>query len=91
MRVAWTCAVVVLLAGPPAGVAQTARPTQDQHPRLFPPQDLGLLEAPDRDEWQRPQQILDALGVADASVGAPAERVNKLSGPSSNRECHRGS
>lgn len=38
--------------------------------RLFPPQDLGLLEAPDRDLWQRPDQIMDAMGVADASVVA---------------------
>jgi predicted methyltransferase len=41
-----------------------------QHGRLFPPQDLGLLEAPDRDQWQRPDQIMDALGVAEASVVA---------------------
>lgn len=44
---------------------------QDGHPgRLFPPSDLGLLDAPDRDLWQRPDQIMDALGVADASVVA---------------------
>ena len=68
------CVSVSLLA--PSGVegwlvasvqAQTqARP----HGRLFPPQDLGLLEAPDRDLWQRPDQIMDALGIADASVVA---------------------
>jgi SAM-dependent methyltransferase len=39
-------------------------------PRLYPPQELGLLEAPDRDLWQRPDQIMDAIGVADASVVA---------------------
>jgi len=51
----------------PVGVgAQQPRP----HGRLFPPQDLGLLEAPGRDFWQRPDQIMDALGVADASVVA---------------------
>jgi predicted methyltransferase len=38
--------------------------------RLFPPSDLGLLDAPDRDLWQRPDQIMDALGVADGSVVA---------------------
>ena len=37
---------------------------------LFPPSDLGLLEAPDRDLWQRPDQIMDAMGIADASVVA---------------------
>jgi ubiquinone/menaquinone biosynthesis C-methylase UbiE len=29
-----------------------------------------LLEAPDRDLWQRPDQIMDAMGIADASVVA---------------------
>ncbi len=57
------------LAAALAGSAQTP-PAKSQHGRLFPPQDLGLLEAPDRDEWQRPHQILDALGIADASVVA---------------------
>jgi SAM-dependent methyltransferase len=41
-----------------------------RHGRLFPPQDLGLLEGPDRDLWQMPGQIMDALGVADGSVVA---------------------
>ena len=35
--------------------------------RLFGTQDLGLLEAPDRDQWQKPDQILDAIGVAEGS------------------------
>ena len=40
------------------------------HGRLFPPQDLGLLESPDRDEWQQPDRIMDALAIADgATVG----------------------
>ena len=42
---------------------------QGGHPgRLFPPSDLGLLDAPDRDLWQRPDQIMDAMAIADASV-----------------------
>jgi ubiquinone/menaquinone biosynthesis C-methylase UbiE len=47
---------------------QPPRPQRDG--RLFPPQDLGLLEAPDRDIWQHPDQIMDELGVAEASVVA---------------------
>jgi predicted methyltransferase len=39
-------------------------------PRLFQAQDLGLLEAPDRDQWQKPDQIMDALGIAEGSVVA---------------------
>lgn len=41
-----------------------------QHARLFPPQDLGLLEGPDRDAWQKPDQIMDALAIADGSTAA---------------------
>src|SRR5262245_41954094 len=51
-------------AAPRAGAAQNPRVT----PRLFPPQELGLLEAPDRDLWQRPDHVMDAIGIADASV-----------------------
>jgi SAM-dependent methyltransferase len=38
--------------------------------RLFPPQDLGLLEFPDRAAWQKPEQIMDALQIAAGSVVA---------------------
>jgi predicted methyltransferase len=59
--------VVSLLATFPD--AQTQQ--QGGHPgRLFPPSDLGLLDAPDRDLWQRPDQIMDAMGIADGSVVA---------------------
>jgi ubiquinone/menaquinone biosynthesis C-methylase UbiE len=36
--------------------------------RLFPPLDLGLLEGADREQWQKPDQIMDALKIADGSV-----------------------
>jgi SAM-dependent methyltransferase len=51
----------------PAPVPQVG---PDRHDRLFPPQDLGLLEGPDREAWQRPDQIMDALRIADGSVVA---------------------
>jgi predicted methyltransferase len=41
-----------------------------QHGRLFPPQNLGQLEQPDRDVWQRPEQIMDALGIAEGMTVA---------------------
>jgi predicted methyltransferase len=44
-----------------------ARPEQQRTGQLFPPQNLGLLESPDRDAWQKPEQIMDALGIADGS------------------------
>ena len=47
-----------------------------EHGRLFPPENLGLLEGPDRAVWQKPDQIMDALGIADgakvADIGAGA-------------------
>jgi ubiquinone/menaquinone biosynthesis C-methylase UbiE len=59
--VAAICALGLMAGSSP--MAQQPRP----HGKLFPPQDLGLLEAPDRDRWQRPERIMDALGIADAS------------------------
>jgi predicted methyltransferase len=51
-------------------------PASLEHGRLFPPENLGLLEGPDRDIWQKPDQIMDALGIADGSkvadIGAGA-------------------
>ena len=47
-----------------------AAQAQQRHGRLFPPQDLGLLEIPDRAAWQKPDQIMDALGIADGSTVA---------------------
>lgn len=67
-------AVTVLAAPPavPAPPAPPASPPQTSKPkgRLFPPQDLGLIEAPDRAQWQKPELIMDALGIADGSVVA---------------------
>jgi predicted methyltransferase len=40
------------------------------HGRLFPPQNLGILEGPDREKWQKPDQIMDALNIADGSTVA---------------------
>jgi predicted methyltransferase len=69
------------LPAPPAVPALPAYPALPAHPalsaqsakpkgRLFEARDLGLLEAPDRDQWQKPDQIMDALGIADGSVVA---------------------
>jgi predicted methyltransferase len=44
--------------------------TPERQGRLFPPENLGLLEAPDREAWQKPEQIMDALGVAEGSTVA---------------------
>ena len=56
-----------LIAGPapPAGAQN-----RQGHGKLFTPLDLALLEGPDRDLWQLPDQIMDALGIAERSVVA---------------------
>src|SRR4029453_5928104 len=58
------CAIVTL------AVALTAAAPLAQHTRLFRPEDLSELEAPDRDEWQQPGKIMDILGIGEASVVA---------------------
>ena len=57
---------IVLLTG----LALLPAPIAAQHARLFPPQDLGLLEGPDRDAYQRPDQIMDALLIGEGSTVA---------------------
>jgi predicted methyltransferase len=54
-----------LVAAGPLDASQRPR-----HGRLFPPEALGSLEGPDRDAWQQPGRIMDALGVGEASVVA---------------------
>jgi predicted methyltransferase len=54
--------LAALLLAPPGAAAQ--------HGRLFPPEQLGSLEGPDRDAWQRPDQIMDKLLIAEGSVVA---------------------
>ncbi len=66
-------ALALALVGPAAGFGLQASglgQAAAQHGRLFPPQDLGLLEGPDREAWQKPDQIMDALGIAEGSAVA---------------------
>jgi predicted methyltransferase len=64
------------LPSPPSPLSQVAAqaPRSSQaapkKPRLFPPQDLGLLEPPDRDDWSKPEQIMDSVGIADGAAVA---------------------
>ena len=62
-------ALAMVNAQLPTTSAQTA-PPPPRHGRLFPPLDLGLLERPDRALWQKPEQIMDALHVAEGSTVA---------------------
>lgn len=71
-HIATIFAVMVLAADLTVGTAQQRKPARN--PRLFAPQDLGLLEPPDREAWQKPDQVMDALHIAEgttvADVGA---------------------
>jgi predicted methyltransferase len=62
-------ALAVVLGGWLA-LASVDPAAQTRHGRLFPPRDLALLEGPDRDAWQQPGRIMDALGIGDGSVVA---------------------
>jgi ubiquinone/menaquinone biosynthesis C-methylase UbiE len=55
------------LAAVLALIAAAVLPLTAQHGRLFPPDQLGMLEGPDRAAWQRPEQIMDALRIAEGS------------------------
>jgi ubiquinone/menaquinone biosynthesis C-methylase UbiE len=70
--IAWLSFAAFSLPAPATPPAPPAPPAQQAKPpaRLFPPQDLGLLEGPDRDQWQKPEQIMDALRIAEGSVVA---------------------
>src|SRR6478736_136407 len=56
--------IVALFA---TGVALHAQSAAQRHRQLFPPENLGMLEAPDRAAWHKPDQIMDALSIADGS------------------------
>jgi predicted methyltransferase len=69
MRRVWLTVAAAIVSAPLI-LAQGPQQRPPQHGRLFPPQDLGLLEAPDRDIWQHPDQVMDKLGIAEAAVVA---------------------
>jgi predicted methyltransferase len=68
--VAFAAAAMSVSAVAAQGQASHAAQSAPPKTRLFPPQDLGLIEPPDRDQWGKPDQIMDALGIADGSVVA---------------------
>ena len=56
-------AVVVCACASVALTAQAQRPRKG----LFSPLNLGVLEGADREQWNKPEQIMDALKIADGS------------------------
>jgi predicted methyltransferase len=72
---AFVCSLGGVSAGPArsapsADSARSAPQEQRRRSRLFQSVDLGLLEAPDRDVWQKPDQIMDSLRIAEGSIVA---------------------
>jgi ubiquinone/menaquinone biosynthesis C-methylase UbiE len=57
----------VMLVAVWAAVDALPQQPRAAHGRLFPPEKLGELEGPDRDEWQQPERIMDELAIADGS------------------------
>ena len=64
------CALLVgssCVPGSDSGAEQAEKPQGLEKGRLFDARDLGLLEAPDRDDWQKPDLIMDELQIADGA------------------------
>lgn len=59
-------AIVVALVATCLAPGVSGQPTG----RLFPPQDLGLLESPDREDWNKPDLIMDLLQIAEGDIVA---------------------
>jgi ubiquinone/menaquinone biosynthesis C-methylase UbiE len=68
MRIALVVVVMFLVSDWQMGRTYAQKPARN--PRLFAPQDLGLLEPPDREAWQKPDQVMDALRVAEGTTVA---------------------
>jgi SAM-dependent methyltransferase len=56
------CVATTLTALSASSTQERRRPV-----RIFPPEELGALEGPDRELYQKPDQVMDALGIADGS------------------------
>jgi len=56
-----------LLPADPAAATAFAPSAQKSRGPLFPPLNLGVLEGADREQWNKPEQIMDALKIADGS------------------------
>jgi ubiquinone/menaquinone biosynthesis C-methylase UbiE len=66
-----SASVVLIAVLATATAAVSASGQEHRRPvRIFPPAELGTLEGPDRELYQKPDQIMDALGIADGSIVA---------------------
>ena len=77
MKLRLPVAILALLLSYPAYPALPAHPASGQStaqtPKrrgLFSPLNLGMLEGADREQWNKPDQIMDALKIGEGSVVA---------------------
>ena len=61
---------LVIAIGAALGATDGVLAQQDRGRRLFRPDELGVLEGPDRDAWQKPDLVMDALRIGEGSVVA---------------------
>src|SRR5689334_18315143 len=62
------CAATLALLAPPVVALGPADQAPDRRPvGRFRPAELGVLEGPDREAWQKPDAIMGALGIYDGS------------------------
>jgi predicted methyltransferase len=66
LGVAMGASTLALSARPALPAPSQATPKN----RLFPAQELGLIEPPDRVQWQPPEQIMDDLNIAEGAIVA---------------------
>jgi SAM-dependent methyltransferase len=60
------CATACMPSTPPPSPAPQDTPRNG----LFPPEELGLIDPPDRDQWQPPELIMDVLRISDGATVA---------------------
>jgi len=66
-RVVAALVAVLSLPAHPAYPAPSAQQAAKPRKGLFSPLNLGVLEGSDREQWNKPEQIMDALKIADGS------------------------
>ena len=66
-RFAWCCIFTLIVS---SLLPASAQQRSVAHGKLFPPENLPELEGPDRDIWQRPEQVMDALNIAEGDIVA---------------------
>ena len=77
MNAGVVAALLLVIGVVPAGAQSGQPPAAPRNQgRLFPPENLGLLEGPDRAVWQKPAEIMDALQIAEGATATVTETLS---------------